>query len=128
MDQKDGKFAQKFVVNALSVNCRVSARISNVYLFIEEIIYKKYSQNFSQIIVSQSYFIFSSKSLIEGLAFTNHKSYIWFLTLIGTMYFLHCFFSFFSMIPLVSWATYFTFKGIQANTFLSSLFILIFNH
>ena len=48
MDQKQRKFAQKFVVNALSVNCCVLAQISNMYLFNEEIIYKKLSQNFSQ--------------------------------------------------------------------------------
>ena len=42
------------------------------------------------------------------------------LALIGMTYFLHRFSSFFSMAPLVSWATYFTFKGTQATAFLSS--------
>ena len=57
MDQKEWKFDQKFVVNALSVTFGVLVRISNVYLFIEEIIYKKYSQNFSQIIGSRDHIL-----------------------------------------------------------------------
>ena len=43
------------------------------------------------------------------------------LTLFGAMYFLHDFSRFFSMAPLVSWATFYTFKGTKATAFLSSL-------
>ena len=53
MDQKEWNVAQKFEVNALSFSNCVPARISNLYLFIEEIIYKEFSQNFSRKIGSK---------------------------------------------------------------------------